>query len=561
MEFHPWFPTATGTILFVITVAFLFYIVKKSSAKRCKKREPPQAKGAWPIIGHLHLLGGSQLPHMVLGDMADKYGPIFTIKLGVHQALVVSNGEIAKDCFTTNDKAFASRPKSEGTKLMAYNYAVFGLSSDGDYWRKVRKIVMSEVLSQQRAEMVGRIQVSELRESIKDIYDAWVENKESENSDMVKVEMSRWFGNLILNIMVRILSGKRFSPNDEEGIRFQKVVKKFFGLMGAFVVSDYIPYLKFLDVGGCIKAMKKTGEDLDNIFEGWLKEHKIGRESTTQQSEGDQTFISVLVSILQGVSAEDFPYDHDTIIKATCEQLLVAGLDTTSVTLTWALSLLLNNPKALKIAQDEIDEHVGKDRQVEESDLKNLVYLDVIIKETMRLYPPGPLSVPHESMEDCIVAGYNIPKGTRLLVNLWKMHRDPNIWSDPLEFRPERFLARHKDIDVKGKHFELLPFGSGRRICPGVSFALHVLRFTLATLIQQFMLKRPSNEPIDMTESSGLTDSKATPLEGMVSSVGQGSNPAGDDLLRYLALGLVHRVSLGASSWAGPKDRFMGAGD
>ncbi|KAJ9567971.1 hypothetical protein OSB04_003937 [Centaurea solstitialis] len=199
------------------------------------------------------------------------------------------------------------------------------------------------------------------------------------------------------------------------------------------------------------------------------------------------------------------------------QQLLLAGLDTTSLTSTWALSLLLNNPEALKTVQDEIDEHVGRDRLVEDSDIKNLVYLDAVIKETLRLYPAAPLAVPHEAMEDCIVGGYNIPKGTRLMVNLWKLQRDPNIWPDPSEFRPERFLTSHKDIDVKGNHFELIPFGSGRRVCPGTYFGLQSIGFMLASLIQQFVLQKPSQEPIDMSESPGLTNNKATPLVVLLS--------------------------------------------
>lgn len=193
--------------------------------------------------------------------------------------------------------------------------------------------------------------------------------------------------------------------------------------------------------------------------------------------------------------------------------LLTAGLDTTIVTLTWALSLLLNSPNALHTAQEEIDEHVGRDRLAEESDIKNLVYLQAFIKETMLLYPPAPLSAPHQSREDCVVAGYNVPKGTRLFVNLWKIHHDPNVWSDPNEFRPGRFLTSQKDVDIKGNHFELMPFGSGRRMCPGVSFALQSLHITLASLLQQFVVKNPSDEPIDMSESFGLTNMKATPLE------------------------------------------------
>ncbi|KAL7604600.1 hypothetical protein Lser_V15G18803 [Lactuca serriola] len=325
--------------------------------------------------------------------------------------------------------------------------------------------------------------------------------------------MSQWFGNLVLNIMVRIITGKRFSPNHEQGVQFQAVVRKFFELMGAFVLADFIPYLNYLDVGGYKKVMKNTWKDLHNIFDRWLKVHK--QESKyIHQHEANQDFMHVLISILRGASEDQFPgFDHDTIIKATSLQILLAGVDTTSVTLTWALSLLLNHPKTLKITQDEIDEHVARDRLVEESDLKNLVYLNAIIKETLRLYPAGPLAVPHESLDDCIVGGYNIPKGTRLLVNRWKLQRDPNIWSYPEEFKPERFLTSHKDIDVKGNHYELLPFGSGRRMCPGVLFALQVLGLTLARLIQQFVLKKPSDEPVDMTESMGATNGKATPLD------------------------------------------------
>lgn len=510
MEFHLPFPTTVAVIFSITLLASLLQILNRKRAKSGNNGKPPQAKGAWPIIGHLHLLRRSHLPHKVLGAMADTYGPIFTIKLGVRQALVVSDADLVRVCFTTNDLDFANRPTTVVTELLGYNSAKFSFAPYGDYWRKLRKIITLELLSQRRVEMLGHIRVSELRSAMNDIYEAWV----MENSDLVKVEMKQWFGNLILNIVVRSISGKRFSPNDDEGVRFQAVARKYFKLLGAFVVSDFIPFLKGLDLGGYEKAMKVTATEMDNFFEEWLKEHQREKECGGWKHEGNQVFMDVLISFLEDASEEDFPdFDHDTIIKASCLALLTAGSETTTVTLTWALSLLLNNPKSLKIAQDELDKHVGRERLVEESDLKNLSYLQAIIKETMRLYPPGPLSVPHQSRNDCIVAGYNIPKGTRLFVNLWKLHRDPNVWSDPDQFQPERFLTSKKDIDVKGNHFELLPFGSGRRMCPGVSFALQSLHFTMATLLQQFVIKNPSDQPIDMSESFGMTNMKATPLE------------------------------------------------
>ncbi|KAL0325665.1 UNVERIFIED_CONTAM: cytochrome [Sesamum radiatum] len=193
--------------------------------------------------------------------------------------------------------------------------------------------------------------------------------------------------------------------------------------------------------------------------------------------------------------------------------MMLGGSDTTTVTLTWALCLLLNNQHTLKRAQEELDNHIGKERLVNESDIEKLVYIQAIIKETLRLQPVTPLLPPRESVEDCTVAGYHIPVGTRLIVNLWKLHRDPRVWIDPLEFRPERFLLEHKEVDVRGKHFELLPFGVGRRICPGITFGLRVTQLALASFLHEFEVENVVDKAVDMTGSFGTTNMKVTPLE------------------------------------------------
>ncbi|KAK6938742.1 Cytochrome P450 [Dillenia turbinata] len=197
------------------------------------------------------------------------------------------------------------------------------------------------------------------------------------------------------------------------------------------------------------------------------------------------------------------------------QTLILGGTDTTTVTLTWAVSLLLNNPQTLKKAQEELDNVVGRDRQVTQADIKNLVYIQAILKETLRLYPPAPLLI-REATEDSTVRGYNIPTGTHLFINLYKIHRDPKAWPEPLEFRPERFLTTHKHIDIRGQHFELIPFGSGRRVCPGITFAIQVFQYTLATFLHGFNIKTPSNEPVDMSESFAVTNLKTSPLDVLV---------------------------------------------
>ena len=194
------------------------------------------------------------------------------------------------------------------------------------------------------------------------------------------------------------------------------------------------------------------------------------------------------------------------------QTLILGGTDTTTGTVIWALSLLLNNHEVLNKAINELDAQIGRERMVEESDLKNLVYLQAIIKETLRLYPAAPLSVLHESTEDCILGGYHVPTGMRLITNLSKIQRDPALYHDSLEFQPERFLTTHKGIDLRGKHFELIPFGAGRRMCPGLSFGLQMVQIMLANVLHGFEIVTADGGPVDMVEQFGLTNIKASPL-------------------------------------------------
>lgn len=195
------------------------------------------------------------------------------------------------------------------------------------------------------------------------------------------------------------------------------------------------------------------------------------------------------------------------------QALILGGADTTSVSMIWTVAALVNNREALKRVQDELEVHVGRERFVEESDIKKLVYLQAVVKEAFRLYPPAHLLVPHEAIDDCCVAGYAVPRGTRVLVNVWKLQRDPGVWEDPLEFRPERFLTSHVGVDVRGQHLELIPFGAGRRACPGISFSLQVIHLTIARLVQGFNLDTPDNVPVDMSPELGITALKSCPLQ------------------------------------------------
>ncbi|KAM7518285.1 hypothetical protein LguiB_017247 [Lonicera macranthoides] len=447
--------------------------------------------------------------------MADRYGPAFNIRLGSRRAFVVSSWEVAKECFTANDKALASRPLTVAAKHMGYNYAVFGFAPYSSFWREMRKIATLELLSNRRLEMLKHVRESEVDMGIKGLYKSWLEN----GSTPVVVELKKWLEELTLNVVVRMVAGKRYfgagaaASDADEAMRCHKAIGQFFHLIGIFVVSDAIPFLWWLDLQGHEKAMKRTAKELDYVLEGWLEEHRRRRASGEVKGEGEQDFIDVMLALEEEGNLSNFQHDSNTGIKSTCLAIILGGSDTTAGTLTWAISLLLNNPNVLKKAREELDLHVGSQRQVKDSDIKNLVYLQAIIKETLRLYPAGPLLGPREALEDCTVAGYNVPSGTRLIVNIWKLQRDPSVWPNPSAFQPERFLSSHAHVDVRGQQFELMPFGSGRRSCPGVSFALQLLHLTFARLLHAFDLATPLGEPVDMSESPGLTIPKATPLE------------------------------------------------
>ncbi|KAL5558163.1 hypothetical protein UlMin_034374 [Ulmus minor] len=501
-------------ILGLLAILVFFNFTRRSSSSKVPKGipKPPVAAGGWPLIGHLRLLGRSdQLPHITLGALADKYGPIFSIKIGLHPAVVISSWELAKECFTTHDVIISSRPKLIGAEILGWNYVSFGFAPYGAYWREMRKITATELLSNTRLEQLRHVRESEVESSIKELYKLWC--KRQNGAHQVFVEMKQWVADINLNVSLKMVAGKRFSGENsqKEAQRCQKAMREIFHLTGLFLVGDAIPFLRWLDLGGHEKAMKKTLKEIDSLFEEWFNEHRRRRDS--DDFDGDKDFMDVMLSIL-GRSSVLGHLDAVTVNKATSLNLITGGTDTTTITLVWALCLILNNNSVLQKIHEELDIHVGKERLVNESDISNLLYLQSVVKETLRLYPAGPLSGAREFTKDCVLGGYYIPKGTRLMTNLWKIQTDPRVWSDPLEFKPERFLTTNKDVDVTGKHFELIPFGAGRRACPGIKFGIQMTHLVLAGLLQAFDVS--TDGLVDMTAIFGLTNCKATPLDVLV---------------------------------------------
>ncbi|GJV57741.1 cytochrome P450-like protein [Tanacetum coccineum] len=471
--------------LILLLVSFLIATVYRHKFSKL----PPTVFPTIPIIGHLYLL--KQPLHRTFAKLTAKHGPILLLRFGSRNVLVLSSPSLAEECFTKNDIIFANRPRLLAGKILGYNYTSLGLAPYGDHWRNLRRISAIEVFSSQRMQQFSSIRVDEARLLVKKLV--------SESSKPVNLHLV--FDNLIVNVIMRIISGKRYFDGDsdleEEGKVLQQIVKDTFLISKASNLGDSLPFLRWLGVKGLEKKLISLQETRNNFIQGLI--NQLRKVENKKQN---------LIHVLLHLQETDPDYYTDEMIKSFVLNLLAAGVDTSSTTMEWAFSLLLNHTHVLKKAQKEIDNHVGKDRFVDESDMANLPYIRCIINETLRMYPAVPLLVPHASSDDCVVGGYHVPGETMLLVNQWAIQRDPNVWSEPERFYPERF----ERLEGTRDGYKLMPFGSGRRSCPGEGLAIRVMGLAIGLLIQCFDWERVSEEMVDKTEGYGMTMPKAQPL-------------------------------------------------
>ncbi|XP_019198638.1 PREDICTED: cytochrome P450 71A1-like [Ipomoea nil] len=500
-----------GPTWLAYAVAWLSTLALLLLAKHLRRRKlhlPPGPK-PWPIIGNLNLIG--TLPHRSIHDLSQKYGPIMQLRFGSFPVVVGSSVEMAKTFLKTMDINFVDRPKTAAGKYTTYNYCDITWSPYGPYWRQARRMCLMELFSAKRLESYEYIRSQELKSILRDLYTA--------SSTPHPILLKDYLSTLSLNIISRMVLGKNYLNESEGGAtvspnEFKKMLDELFLLNGVLNIGDSIPWIDFLDLQGYIKRMKALSKKFDRFLEHVLDEHNARRVA-----EGDsfvaKDMVDLLLQLADDPSLEVKIERHG--VKGFTQDLLAGGTESSAVTVEWAISELLKKPEIFKKATDELDRVIGQKRWVEEKDMPNLPYIQAIVKETMRLHPVGPMLAPRLSREDCKVTGYDIPKGTRILVSVWSIGRDPTLWDNPNEFIPDRFIG--KDIDVKGCDFELLPFGAGRRMCPGYSLGLKVIQASLANLLQGFNWRLPNDvtpEKLNMEEIFGLSTPKKIPLDVVV---------------------------------------------
>ncbi|KAF3452022.1 hypothetical protein FNV43_RR08118 [Rhamnella rubrinervis] len=494
MEAPTWFFYATACLTTLVLILL-------SRRLRCRKLNLPPGPKPWPIIGNLNLIGS--LPHQSIHALSQKYGPIMQLRFGSFPVVVGSSVDMAKAFLKTHDLTFASRPRTAAGKYTTYNYSDITWSQYGPYWRQARKIFLIELFSAKRLESYEYIRKEEMNAFLKGLY----------LSSNTPITLKDHLSTLSLNGISRMALGKKYMDESENAIvspvEFKKMLDELFLLNGVLNIGDSIPWLDFLDLQGYIKRMKALSKKFDRFLEHVLDEHNERRKRVKDSVAKDM--VDVLLKLADDPNLDVKLERHS--VKAFTQDLIAGGTESSAVTVEWAISELLKKPEIFKKATEEIDRVIGRERWVEEKDIDNLPYVNAIAKETMRLHPVSPMLAPRICREDTKIAGYDIPKDTRVFVNTWTIGRDPCAWDNPNVFCPERFIG--KSIDIKGQDYELLPFGSGRRMCPGYSLGIKVIQSSLANLLHGFTWKLPDNmkkEDLNMEEVFGLSTPKKTPL-------------------------------------------------
>ncbi|KAK4391299.1 Trimethyltridecatetraene synthase [Sesamum angolense] len=494
MENSSW---ALLALLHLAALAFFTKIV----FRRQPKRNLPPGPRPWPVIGNLNLVGS--IPHRSLHSLSLKYGGIMQLKFGKFPVVVASSPEMAKQFLRVHDTVFASRPALAAGKHTSYNYSNMTWAPYGPFWRQARKIYLSEVFNAKKLESLEHIRIEERRNFFARLYSL------SGKPVVLREHLSRY---TLSSITRMVLSSKYFSEleHDKSVVKLDELLEMFeewFLLNGVFNIGDWIPWLSFLDLQGYVKRMKALHKKLDEFFSHVINDHET--RIATGKDSGPGDVVDALFQLAEDPNLE-VTLTRDRM-KGLLQGLLAGGTDTAATAIEWAVHELVKNPHIIKKGKEELDRVIGRNRWVEENDFSDLPYLDII--ESMRLHPLSTILAPHYAMEDCKVAGYDISKGTTILINAWSIGRDPNSWDARDEFLPERFVG--KEIDLTGSNFALLPFGSGRRRCPGYNLGLKFVRTILANLLHGFNLHlvdgmRP--EDICMEELYGLTAPPKEPL-------------------------------------------------
>nr|QNN89155.1 cytochrome P450 [Achyranthes bidentata] len=485
-----------------LSISFLIFLYKWLSPFHDASKNKPPSPQKLPILGNLHQLG--KLPHRSLRLLSQKHGELMLIYIGSKPTIVASSANVAQEIMKTHDVIFSNRPQLKVACKILYDGKDLAFSNYGEYWRQMKSLCMLNVFSNTKVRSFRGVREEEATLMMEKIRRLSLSEK--------AVNLSEIFLSLSNDVICRAAFGRKYTG--EEGCaNLKELLGDFSEALGTFCMQDFVPWLGWVDkFTGVERKAEKVARALDEFIEKVVQEHldlpnsetNITNEINTQEKL--QSFVDILLEI-QRENSSALPKES---VKAILLDMLAGGTDTTYTLLEWAMTELLTHPEVMKQLQDEVRDISKPKLKVYEDDLKNMKYLKAVMKETLRLHPPLPLLLFRESSRDVKIKGYEIAGKTQVIINAWAIQRDSTYWEEAEEFKPERFL--NSSIDFKGQDFEFIPFGAGRRGCPGMSFGVIDAELMLATLVYEFNWKLPEEQNFNVIESSGTTVRKRDPL-------------------------------------------------
>lgn len=478
----PWYVTIT--IYFTILLIILSLSLSNSKPKSKPKGKLPPGPYALPILGNLEWLCRNSLFQMkpTLNTLHAKYGPVVTLHKGSRPDIFVNSHSMAHRLLVQDGPTFSGRPKRPATGRVSINSSTYGPT-----WRLFRRNLKSEVFHPSRFHTYGGFR--------RRVLDALLELLETRSeAGLVPIQVEPHFQYAMFCLMCFMCFGKEL--DDDTVLEVEAVVRCFLRTVVRFGLLDDWPRLgKFL-FPFRYKEMKQLHRDLERVLLPLIR----------NTNKGVLSYADTLSGLY--LPEEKRPIEEEDIISLCCE-FIAGGTDTTTTTLEWTLANLVK----YSWVQDRLFEEIkacmaDKDRAevVSEEDAQKMPYLKAVILEVLRLHPPGHFVLPHTVSEDVVLEdGTAVPKEATVNFNVAALGRDPAVWDDPNAFKPERFVSS-KPFDVTGvKEIKMMPFGAGRRICPGSGVAIFHLQYFVANLIWRFEWRGVEGEEIDFTEKEELT--------------------------------------------------------
>ncbi|CAL1371340.1 unnamed protein product [Linum trigynum] len=485
-------------LLLLLPLLLLLSIKHVNSKKKAELPLPPGPK-PWPILGNIPHM--TRKVHITMSQFAKSYGPLISVKLGAQLIVVASSPAAAAEILKTHDRVLSARYESKSSpfKISDVNrMAIVWATTCNDSWKSLRALCRTELFSGRAIESQAAVRERKVCEMVEFL--AAREGKVVDIGEIVFTTVFNSLCNLFFSDDLLVLEDRKGKAS---GLKSH--IWKMMELGATPSIADFYPVLAPLDPQGLKKKMAKVVSQMFSVWDSYIKERREIHESKFHVDAPKGDFLDVFLS--NGFD--------DQKINWLFFELLTAGTETTTTTVEWAMTELLKSEESMTKVREELRREIGGN-PINEANVFQLTFLNACIKETFRLHPPVPFLIPHCALETCEVLNYRIPKNAQVLVNIWAIGRDPSVWEDPLSFRPERFVnSGSAVVDFKGHDFELLPFGSGRRVCPGLPMAAKQLPLILASLIKGFDWALPGGEDpakLDMDEKFGLTLQKDQPL-------------------------------------------------